>query len=75
MGPGARLHRSQALASLVHRPRQKNRKRGLVALCVFSVANANTCYGRTRLLQPLMSADYHANVCKMKQERVEQARL
>ena len=26
-------------------------------------------------LQPLMSADYHANAWKMKQERVEQAML
>ena len=27
------------------------------------------------LLQLLMSADYHANACKMKQEQVEQAVL
>ena len=36
------------------------------------------CYGRTRLpvtVDVSMTVDYHANVCKMQQERVEQAML
>ena len=58
----------QGVYSLVPRPCSKNWERGLVALpCIFCryckrhQTRATVGYA---LLQPLMSADYHANACK-----------
>ena len=57
------------ISSLVPRPRPKNRKRGLVALpCIFCRCckrhQTRAAVGHA-LQQPLMSADYHSNACKL----------